>query len=110
VFKLINEDEELFVRLSLMHEVGSPLTEELIQEGYITVSYGNTKKAEEFMKKFIMTYKEQIFQAMKECDNDNHSAQRKIGLNDWVTFARIADELVYEERFIRDGNGDYKIK
>lgn len=49
-------------------------------------------------------------EALKEFNNDNYLAQKRVGLKTWVAFSVIADELVAEGRLIKDEYGFYKVK
>ncbi|MEW6183647.1 MAG: hypothetical protein AB1500_10835 [Bacillota bacterium] len=103
-------NEELFVKLCLMHRVGSPETKELIEKGFLTSDHCLTQKGEEEVKKFVKAYKEPLYQAMKKYYSDNRTVMRKVGLENYVAFLFVMEELYNEGLLIKDEKGEYRLK
>ncbi len=95
----IIENEDLFISLHLMHQVDSEYTKELIKQNYITKSYANTKKAEEFINRFYNSKKELVYNAMKKINNkelDVIFVKNEAGLEEYISIEIIIDRLIDE--------------
>jgi hypothetical protein len=106
----IDENEELFIRLCLMYQIDSQGTKELIDNGYITKDLCDTNKAKEFKKRFIEAHKERLYVSMKESNNDIPYSMKRVGLNEYISFQFISDELFDEGRFVKDIHGEHRVK
>lgn len=104
------ENEDLFLRLCLMHQEGSSEKRELIESGYITSDSRLTQKGEDIIKSFIEANKNLLYEAMKDYPNDNWAAMGKAGFTEYTAFMFVAEELCDEGLLIKGEQGRYHVK
>ena len=104
------EGEELFVALQQWFKKGSPKTEWLMENGYITNSYEKTSKAEAYELEFVSKHRGSFIDAMKKAKNDSRKAFIMMGLKSYAAFEGIAIKLVKEGLVVEVGPREYKIK
>ncbi|TEB13908.1 hypothetical protein Psfp_03324 [Pelotomaculum sp. FP] len=105
----MEENENLFERLSMMFKIGGEETKELINAGYITPDLFTTKKTEDFKRTFIETYKDKTLHALRET-SDTREAMKRVGLTRFIAFLVMCDELAYEGYLEKTEEGKYKVK
>lgn len=99
-------DESLFKTLMLVGE-GDENLDELIEMGFFKVIDGHVCRTDKFVEetgRFIDDKKERLYQAVKELGGaeDMEAAMEKAGIQDFITFIFVAEELVGEGRLVKD--------
>ncbi len=100
-------DEELFRHLIFLEANNSSDIEEFIKLGYFircNDTVYRTEKLEEDIKEFVELKKEALFAVIKELGNarEINKVMELAGIQQFITFSILADELVREGRIIKD--------
>ncbi|NLI13682.1 hypothetical protein [Pelotomaculum propionicicum] len=100
-------DEELFRHLVFLEKDSGIDMEEFIKLGYFircNDTVYRTEKLEEELKEFIEVKKESLFAAIKELGSakDINKVMELAGIQQFITFSILADELVREGRIVKD--------
>ncbi len=90
------EDEELFVRLSMMPARDHADARELILQGYLDHDFCDTDKSCRFQRSFIDAKKGPVFAAIqaKGSSADLEAIMEQSGIKYGLTFERVANTLV----------------
>lgn len=103
------DGEELFVALNLLPGLDPEQTKEMIEQGYLTKGIpGHTPKANAFISDFIEKYKMPLYKAMKQSNNEYWEAIKIVGLNNYITFDVLANQMEEEGLLSKDKYGDFK--
>ncbi|NPV91881.1 MAG: hypothetical protein HPY50_14030 [Firmicutes bacterium] len=102
------EDEKLFVRLYLLGKRPEN-SGELIKAGYTEANGSLTEKAREFLDGFISKHKERLYQAMRDENNDIPKAMDKAGLEYYLSFLYIGEQLFREGLFYKDEQLEFRV-
>jgi len=100
-------DEELFRHLIFLEANNNSDIEEFIRLGYFircNDTVYRTEKLEEDIKEFVGLKKESLFAAIKELGSAREiiKVMELAGIQQFITFSVLADELVREGRIIKD--------
>ncbi len=100
-------DEELFRHLIFLEANNSSDIEEFIKLGYFIRcddTVYRTEKLEEDIKEFVELKKEELFAAIKKLGSarEINKVMELAGIQQFITFSILADELVREGRIIKD--------
>lgn len=108
----IHNHEGLFIRLSLVHTAGSSGTKELMEEGFLQDDYSYTPKAYEFKQQFYNQNKEAVYDAIKSYGNtkERQMVKEASGFKDYFAFELFAEQLVMEDRLVKNPYGTYYAK
>jgi hypothetical protein len=99
-------DEEMFSMLLFAEQDGAN-EEELIKLGYLIRSNDaifRTNKMDKELREFVDAKKESLYTAIKESGSasDIEKTMEKAGIQRFITFSVVADELVKEGKLIKD--------